>query len=223
MSNWVNEFAKWSPDLMVVDYKGSKLVRRDLRRKLYSTGTLTSSFETENIVGDGVDGSVNGTNKTHHHNHHHNHHPRPSFHVLLTTYEYAIRDKSQLKRFPWEYIIVDEGHRGKQSIEPLKITLCSYVCAFVYGLLIAVKNADSLLSRTLAAQYHSKSRLLLTGTPLQNNLPELWALLNFLLPTIFSSAESFEEWFSKPFDKFRQRGAVSERDPLNEKTSENSR
>jgi len=36
---------------------------------------------------------------------------------------------------------------------------------------------------------------LLTGTPLQNNLHELWSLLNFLLPTIFSSSDDFDEWF----------------------------
>ena len=41
----------------------------------------------------------------------------------------------------------------------------------------------------------SKFRLLLTGTPLQNNLHELWSLLNFLLPTIFSSSDDFDEWF----------------------------
>lgn len=41
----------------------------------------------------------------------------------------------------------------------------------------------------------SKHRLLLTGTPLQNNLHELWALLNFLLPDIFTSAEDFDSWF----------------------------
>ena len=41
----------------------------------------------------------------------------------------------------------------------------------------------------------SKNRLLLTGTPLQNNLHELWSLLNFLLPEIFSSSDDFDEWF----------------------------
>lgn len=43
--------------------------------------------------------------------------------------------------------------------------------------------------------FKSKNRLLLTGTPLQNNLHELWALLNFLLPDLFSSAEDFDSWF----------------------------
>jgi SWI/SNF-related matrix-associated actin-dependent regulator of chromatin subfamily A member 5 len=41
----------------------------------------------------------------------------------------------------------------------------------------------------------SNYRLLLTGTPLQNNLHELWSLLNFLLPEIFSSSDDFDEWF----------------------------
>ena len=40
------------------------------------------------------------------------------------------------------------------------------------------------------------NRLLLTGTPLQNNLKELWALLNFLLPDIFENSEDFETWFN---------------------------
>ena len=42
----------------------------------------------------------------------------------------------------------------------------------------------------------SRYRLLLTGTPLQNNLHELWSLLNFLLPEIFSSSDDFDEWFN---------------------------
>jgi SNF2 family DNA or RNA helicase len=49
----------------------------------------------------------------------------------------------------------------------------------------------------------------LTGTPLQNNLPELWALLNFLLPTIFSSVDTFDQWFNKPFAAFRNQAPGS--------------
>ncbi|KAH8047787.1 hypothetical protein JL721_12096 [Aureococcus anophagefferens] len=96
--------------------------------------------------------------------------------VLLTTYEYVMRDRAVLRRVEWEYIVVDEGHR--------------------------MKNANSKFAQTLGNLYSAKRRLLLTGTPLQNSLPELWALLNFLLPSIFSSVDTFEGWFNKPFSQF---------------------
>jgi len=95
----------------------------------------------------------------------------PPFHVLLTTYELIMKDRLRLKRWSYSYIIIDEGHR--------------------------MKNAASKLSAALL-QYDATHRILLTGTPLQNQLGELWALLNFLLPKIFSSADTFEAWFSKP-------------------------
>lgn len=95
------------------------------------------------------------------------------FQVLLTTYEYIIKDRPVLSKIKWVHMIVDEGHR--------------------------MKNANSKLSLTLTQYYHTRFRLILTGTPLQNNLPELWALLNFVLPTIFKSVKSFDEWFNTPF------------------------
>ncbi|AQK91649.1 probable chromatin-remodeling complex ATPase chain isoform X1 [Zea mays] len=90
------------------------------------------------------------------------------FDVCVTSFEMAIKEKSALRRFSWRYIIIDEAHR--------------------------IKNENSLLSKTMRI-YNTNYRLLITGTPLQNNLHELWALLNFLLPEIFSSAETFDEWF----------------------------
>ncbi|KAJ6911784.1 ISWI chromatin-remodeling complex ATPase CHR11 isoform X1 [Populus alba x Populus x berolinensis] len=90
------------------------------------------------------------------------------FDVCVTSFEMAIKEKSILRRFSWRYIIIDEAHR--------------------------IKNENSLLSKTMRL-YNTNYRLLITGTPLQNNLHELWALLNFLLPEIFSSAETFDEWF----------------------------
>ena len=60
-----------------------------------------------------------------------------------------------------------------------------------------MKNTQSKLSQTLSQFYHSRYRLILTGTPLQNNLPELWSLLNFALPKIFNSVKSFDEWFKE--------------------------
>jgi SNF2 family DNA or RNA helicase len=97
------------------------------------------------------------------------------FNVLLTTYEFIVKDQAILSKIHWKYIIIDEGHR--------------------------LKNANCKLAQTLGTRYRSKNRLLLTGTPLQNNLTELWALLNFLLPSIFSSADTFETWFKKPFEQ----------------------
>ncbi|CAL0301221.1 unnamed protein product [Lupinus luteus] len=90
------------------------------------------------------------------------------FDVCVTSFEMAIKEKSALRRFSWRYIIIDEAHR--------------------------IKNENSLLSKTMRI-YSTNYRLLITGTPLQNNLHELWSLLNFLLPEIFSSAETFDEWF----------------------------
>ncbi|GAV63394.1 SNF2_N domain-containing protein/Helicase_C domain-containing protein [Cephalotus follicularis] len=97
------------------------------------------------------------------------------FNVLLTTYEYLMNkhDRPKLSKIHWHYIIIDEGHR--------------------------IKNASCKLNADLK-HYQSSHRLLLTGTPLQNNLEELWALLNFLLPNIFNSSEDFSQWFNKPFE-----------------------
>ncbi|XXG81817.1 hypothetical protein AAC387_Pa09g2379 [Persea americana] len=97
------------------------------------------------------------------------------FNVLMTTYEYLMNkhDRPKLSKIPWHYIIIDEGHR--------------------------IKNASCKLNTDLK-HYQSSHRLLLTGTPLQNNLEELWALLNFLLPNIFNSSEDFSQWFNKPFE-----------------------
>ncbi|XP_075062877.1 SWI/SNF-related matrix-associated actin-dependent regulator of chromatin subfamily A member 4 isoform X2 [Mixophyes fleayi] len=95
------------------------------------------------------------------------------FNVLLTTYEYIIKDKHILAKLRWKYMIMDEGHR--------------------------MKNHHCKLTQVLNTHYVAPRRLLLTGTPLQNKLPELWALLNFLLPTIFKSCSTFEQWFNAPF------------------------
>ncbi|EAS35192.3 chromatin remodelling complex ATPase chain ISW1 [Coccidioides immitis RS] len=91
------------------------------------------------------------------------------FDVCITSYEMVLREKSHLKKFAWEYIIVDEAHR--------------------------IKNEESSLAQIIRL-FNSRNRLLITGTPLQNNLHELWALLNFLLPDVFGDSEAFDQWFS---------------------------
>ncbi|EDV20568.1 uncharacterized protein TRIADDRAFT_60972 [Trichoplax adhaerens] len=88
--------------------------------------------------------------------------------VCVTTYEMMLREKAVFKKFIWRYLIIDEAHR--------------------------IKNEKSKLSE-IVRELKSVNRLLLTGTPLQNNLHELWALLNFLLPDVFNCSEDFDAWF----------------------------
>lgn len=88
------------------------------------------------------------------------------FDLLITSFETCLIEKAALSKVFWSYLIIDEAHR--------------------------IKNEESLLSRIVRG-FHVKHRLLLTGTPLQNNLHELWALLNFLLPDIFEGAADFDE------------------------------
>ncbi|KAI3722793.1 hypothetical protein L2E82_33882 [Cichorium intybus] len=93
----------------------------------------------------------------------------PKFPIVITSYEVAMNDaKKHLRHYNWKYLVVDEGHR--------------------------LKNSQCKLLRELK-WLRVENKLLLTGTPLQNNLAELWSLLNFILPDIFSSHEEFESWF----------------------------
>ncbi|XP_078268874.1 lymphoid-specific helicase [Rhinoraja longicauda] len=88
--------------------------------------------------------------------------------VVITSYEIAMRDRRYFQKFHWKYLIVDEGHR--------------------------IKNLNCRLIQELK-RFNTDNKLLLTGTPLQNNLAELWSLLNFLLPDVFDDLKSFESWF----------------------------
>ncbi|XP_060689684.1 chromodomain-helicase-DNA-binding protein 1-like isoform X1 [Hemiscyllium ocellatum] len=94
-----------------------------------------------------------------------------NFHVLLTTYEICLKDASFLSRSNWSVLIVDEAHR--------------------------LKNQNSLLHKTLKS-FSVRFTLLLTGTPAQNNLHELYSLLSFVEPKVFSGdeVEEFTKYYS---------------------------
>eukprot|EP00168_Porphyra_purpurea_P012441 TRINITY_DN3284_c0_g1_i1.p1 TRINITY_DN3284_c0_g1~~TRINITY_DN3284_c0_g1_i1.p1 ORF type:complete len:753 (-),score=212.38 TRINITY_DN3284_c0_g1_i1:210-2468(-) len=94
-------------------------------------------------------------------------------HVVITSYSLAVADAAVLRRMRWAYLVLDEAHH--------------------------IKNFESLRWQTLVS-YKSQRRLLLTGTPLQNSVMELWALLHFLMPDVFHSHAQFKEWFSVPLD-----------------------
>uniref|UniRef100_A0AAQ4R645 Chromodomain helicase DNA binding protein 4a n=1 Tax=Gasterosteus aculeatus aculeatus TaxID=481459 RepID=A0AAQ4R645_GASAC len=91
------------------------------------------------------------------------------FHVLLTSYELITIDMAILGSIDWACLVVDEAHR--------------------------LKNNQSKFFRVLN-NYPLQHKLLLTGTPLQNNLEELFHLLNFLTPERFSKLEIFLEEFA---------------------------
>ncbi|XP_015906861.2 probable global transcription activator SNF2L2 [Parasteatoda tepidariorum] len=110
------------------------------------------------------------------------------FNVVLTTYEYVIKDKAILAKVRWKYMIIDEGHR--------------------------MKNQHCKLTQILNTHYTAPHRLLLTGTPLQNKLPELWALLNFLLPSIFKCCNTFEQWFNAPFATTGEKVELNEEETI---------
>lgn len=107
------------------------------------------------------------------------------FPVVITSYEMILADAKSFNAlgFVWKYIIIDEGHR--------------------------LKNMDCKLVRELK-RARSENRLLLTGTPLQNNLVELWALLNFILPDVFDDLQLFESWFSFTPDGARDGSAMAQ-------------
>nr|CAB3252475.1 lymphocyte-specific helicase-like [Phallusia mammillata] len=88
--------------------------------------------------------------------------------VVVTSYEIVMRDRAALSKYSFDYLVIDEGHR--------------------------IKNMNCRLLKELKMLKVS-AKLLLTGTPLQNSLAELWSLLNFLLPEVFNDLSTFEAWF----------------------------
>lgn len=92
------------------------------------------------------------------------------FEVCITSYEICLIEKSAFKKFSFEYIIIDEAHR--------------------------IKNVDSILSQ-IVRSFISRGRLLITGTPLQNSLKELFALLNFICPEIFVDYADLDSFLHK--------------------------
>ncbi|KAJ3007875.1 hypothetical protein HKX48_008895 [Thoreauomyces humboldtii] len=102
---------------------------------------------------------------------------RGNYDILVTTYEVFVAEQSELKNTTWKYVVLDEGHK--------------------------IKNEASNVSSSLKG-VQSEFRLLLTGTPLQNNLHELWALLSWLLPEVFTptTVQKFDDSFNLTKGKY---------------------
>ena len=95
------------------------------------------------------------------------------FHVVITSYNVVVTDEKFFHKLKWQYLILDEAQ--------------------------AIKNAASQRWKSLL-NLKCRNRLLLTGTPIQNSMAELWALLHFIMPDFFDSHNEFNEWFSKDIE-----------------------
>ncbi|XP_067943533.1 chromatin-remodeling ATPase INO80-like isoform X2 [Watersipora subatra] len=110
-----------------------------------------------------------------------------SFHVVITSYQLIIQDYKYFSRLSWHYMVLDEAQALKSSSSNRWKTLLSFNC---------------------------RNRLLLTGTPIQNSMAELWALLHFIMPTLFDSHEEFNEWFSKDIESSAEKGSTIDQNHL---------
>ncbi|XP_071833817.1 chromatin-remodeling ATPase INO80-like isoform X2 [Apostichopus japonicus] len=100
------------------------------------------------------------------------------FHILITSYQLVVQDIKYFQRIKWHYMILDEAQ--------------------------AIKSSSSVRWKLLLG-FKCRNRLLLTGTPIQNSMAELWALLHFIMPTLFDSHEEFNEWFSKDIESHAEK------------------
>ncbi|KAI8066860.1 SNF2 family N-terminal domain-containing protein [Gongronella butleri] len=106
------------------------------------------------------------------------------FHIVITSYQLILTDVTYFQRVKWQYMVLDEAQ--------------------------AIKSSSSARWKTLLG-FHCRNRLLLTGTPIQNSMQELWALLHFIMPSLFDSHDEFSEWFSKDIESHAEnRGTLNE-------------
>jgi chromatin-remodeling ATPase INO80 len=111
-----------------------------------------------------------------------------AFHVCVTSYQLVVSDEKVFNRVNWQYMILDEAQ--------------------------AIKNINSQRWNTLLS-FNCRNRLLLSGTPIQNSMSELWALLHFIMPNLFDSHEQFQEWFSKDIEAHSQEKGELNQEQLN--------
>ncbi|GAA6051231.1 hypothetical protein JCM3770_005882 [Rhodotorula araucariae] len=106
------------------------------------------------------------------------------FHVVVTSYQLAVADEKYFNQVKWQYMVLDEAQ--------------------------AIKSSSSTRWKTLLG-FRCRNRLLLTGTPIQNSMHELWALLHFIMPSLFDNHDEFSEWFSKDVENsVGEKGAMNE-------------
>ena len=177
LANWAREFAAWT-DLNALVFHGNEAARERMKKYEwhFSPVELDIAANTFNIAHSRATSSSSSSSSSS---------PTPlsptsvpgpaaglcvpryKFQAVITSYETLIQESAFLSKVQWRVLVVDEAHR--------------------------LKNRKSRLTRTLKEQFSFRSSLLLTGTPIQNSVEELWTLLNFLDPRRFPNVDAFSE------------------------------
>ena len=158
LSGWQNEFARWLPSLKVLKLHATTKDERTALVQEHFSGKRTWDvcLTTYEVATIEVRGSASKTRRR-------GGGVDASWDVCVdgavTRTTPPIAGQRPQKGVPWRFLIIDEAHR--------------------------IKNERAQLSKTVRL-LKTENRLLVTGTPFQNNLHELWALLNFLLPDVFT-------------------------------------
>ncbi|UDD61529.1 hypothetical protein AFCA_008890 [Aspergillus flavus] len=147
METWLSETIKWTPELTSIKFHGTPS-KKEAVMKLLST--------------------VRGRNRRS---------SKSAVDIVITSYETLTSDIKWFRKFVWQYVVLDEGHRIKNN-----------------------QSQRAQAIHKISAEY----RLVLTGTPVQNDLRELWSIFHWLYPHVFipSTAQPFEEAFSLADGKF---------------------
>ncbi|KZO97896.1 SNF2 superfamily chromatin remodeling protein [Calocera viscosa TUFC12733] len=101
--------------------------------------------------------------------------------IVILSYDVIRNDIADLSRFNWHYCILDEGH--------------------------IIKNGKAKITKAVK-QVHAEHRLILSGTPIQNNVLELWSLFDFLMPGFLGTEQAFNERFGKPILASRDKKGI---------------
>lgn len=171
LSSWMGEAKKWTPGLKVVRFHGP--IKERVKLKKIVMGEIDMYGNLTHQARSKFKSRRNASRKhTISLDTDSDNEEDVGVDLVVTTYESFKSEQAWFKKaFIWRYVVLDEGH--------------------------TVKNHESLVSRSLQGM-NAEYRLILTGTPLQNNLSELWSLLHWLYPEVF--ADNTNELFDKSFN-----------------------
>ncbi len=179
LSSWIAEARKWTPGLKVLRFHGPVHERNRLKRVASGEEDMHGNDTRKARKKKNQRRTATGKPIVSLDTDSEDEVDERGVDLIVTTYDTFHAEHSWFKKaFVWRYVVLDEGHKIKNDLSQVSIAL-----------------------QGLGAEY----RLILTGTPLQNNLLELWALLHWLYPEVFN--ERSAELFKSSFDLTR--GKVS--------------